>query len=151
MANPSDSTTHGLYLTGNFEVEKKASKVWPTNGNKEYEVGSKSDTDNGEDIKPNVSSKKPAKFVPAPLNAPFKSPVVSTDLASTPTLAFGSHDSGPPSMSPASSRPTPGPSHSSSDTATFNLAPTPLGKKRGRAQPKRSGKKGKTLDLTEEA
>ncbi|EGG12045.1 uncharacterized protein MELLADRAFT_89244 [Melampsora larici-populina 98AG31] len=128
----------------------EASKVSPTNGNKEYEVGTKSDSDNSEDIKPKVSTKRPAKFVPAPLNGTSKSPVMFTNPVSTPSLELNSTEPGPSSLSSASSRPTPGSSRDSSETAISDPAPSLLGKKRSRAQPKRVGKKGKTLDLTEQ-
>ncbi|EGG04681.1 uncharacterized protein MELLADRAFT_64732 [Melampsora larici-populina 98AG31] len=169
MADPSESTTHGLYLTGNFEIEKKtspengwrseyrtyttcisaggahrknpASKVSPTTGSKEYDVGATSNEAKGGDVKPNVTSKKPAKFIPRSLHTAFKSPVLSTDSESPTSLQFGPSDFTPSSFSPASSRPTAGPSNSSSDSATTPGIPTLPSKRKGRAQPKRNPKK----------
>ncbi|EGF97401.1 uncharacterized protein MELLADRAFT_85583 [Melampsora larici-populina 98AG31] len=125
-----------------------ASKVSPTTGGKEYDVGVKSNGSAKEDVKPLLSQNKPVKFQPRALNAQFKSPVINTDSETTPNLRFPPSDFGPSSFSPASTQPGAGPSESSPDTGNSSTVPTPPTKKRSRVAPKRGNKKGKTLDLT---
>ncbi|EGG03700.1 uncharacterized protein MELLADRAFT_89972 [Melampsora larici-populina 98AG31] len=132
----------------NFLYVVIASKVSPTTGSKEYEVGAKASNEDNNEVKAVTSKNKPVKFTPAPVNAPFKSPVIATDSESGSNLTFGPADFGPSSFSSASSRPTPGESSNSSDAVNPSLDSGSLGKKRSRAQPKRAGKKAKALDLS---
>ncbi|EGG05288.1 uncharacterized protein MELLADRAFT_64232 [Melampsora larici-populina 98AG31] len=110
-----------------------ASKVTPTTGSKEYDVGIKPIDTKAKDAKPDITGKKPA-------NRQFLAPILKRVPA----------DYGPCSFSPASTHPTPGASNSSSDTALANEDVNTLGKKKGRSQPKRITKKSRTLDLSNE-
>ncbi|EGG05565.1 uncharacterized protein MELLADRAFT_74980 [Melampsora larici-populina 98AG31] len=125
-----------------------ASKVSPTTGSKEYDVGVKSDKLGREDAKLQLSKNKPVKFTPRSLNAQFKSPLITTDSESVQSLRFGPSDYGPSSFSSASNDVAAGPSDSSPNTAVSDTIPNPSSKKRTRAPPKRNTKRGRALDLT---
>ncbi|EGG04006.1 uncharacterized protein MELLADRAFT_89738 [Melampsora larici-populina 98AG31] len=143
---------HGFikdYDPQNLRYVVIASKVSPTNGNKEYEVCGNGVKVKKEDVKPFDLINKPVKFNKKNFKSAAKSPIKSTALESSSTLAFPPSDFGPESYRSASSS-LAGPSGSSvspeKDTATEITIAAP--KKRARTQPKRITKKDKTLDLT---
>ncbi|EGF97782.1 uncharacterized protein MELLADRAFT_84467 [Melampsora larici-populina 98AG31] len=132
-------------------LNPQANKVCPTTGNKEYDVNMKDGKVKvkEETNKPVGLANKPMKFEPRSLTSPFKSPIIPTDTESASSMPFAPSDFGPSSFSRASSSKSTLPSGSSASPEKAALEPSPKPvKKRALAQPKRSTKKSKTLDLT---
>ncbi|KAH9822261.1 hypothetical protein DFH28DRAFT_882135, partial [Melampsora americana] len=128
-----------------------ASKVSPTNGNKEYEVDANGIKPKAEAVKPAGIAGKPMKFVPRSVNSAFKPPVVLTDSESVSSLPFGPADYEPSSFRRASSdHTTPSGSSISPEKLSTDAESTLPSKKRVRNQPKRFTKKTKTGSLSPE-
>ncbi|KAH9808435.1 hypothetical protein DFH28DRAFT_936015 [Melampsora americana] len=129
----SQPTHHGFYVSGIFELEEKANKVYLTDSYSDLD-----DKGKGKNGAPDSASKKPMKFKANGINSDFKTPVKPLGPGSS--AAIGTPNTRTPPFSTALSM-VANTSQVPIDPDFENLstlptAPAPA-KKQGRCQPKR--------------